>query len=285
MAPDVETSRRPAGAPAVDGEVFSAGFMTAPKLRRDTPRAIRNVISATVNLILFEPAETATPLPRHDPRATHILEVLRRRVGETFDAGLVNGPLGKGKLAAIEANALVLTFCWNPAPPPPLDPITLVIGLPRPQTARDILRDATALGVATLHFVATEKGETSYAQSTLWSSGEWRRHLLAGAQQAFDTRLPALTHGRALLETLATLPASGTRLALDNYEAARPLSATVITAPVVLAIGGERGWSAREREQLRAHGFTLAHLGPRVLRTETAGFAALALVRARLGLM
>ena len=237
-----------------------------------------------MNLILFEPAETTAPLPRRDARATHILGVLRRRIGDTFDAGLVDGPRGKATLAAIGADALTLTFAWD-APPPPPAPITLILGLPRPQTARDILRDATALGVAALHFVATEKGEASYAQSSLWTSGESRRLMLDGAQQAFDTRLPQLTHGRTLPEALVTLPAAGTRLALDNYESPQPLSAAAVAAPAVLAFGPERGWSAREREQLRAQGFALVHLGTRVLRAETAVVAALALVRSKLGYM
>ncbi|MBI5771503.1 MAG: 16S rRNA (uracil(1498)-N(3))-methyltransferase [Verrucomicrobia bacterium] len=239
-----------------------------------------------MNLILFEPAETAAPLPRRDPRATHIIEVLRRGTSDSFDCGLVNGPRGKATVEAIGPEAIALSFSWGAAPPPP-EPITLIVGLPRPQTARDILRDATALGVGTMHFVRTEKTEPSYAQSTLWSSSEWRRHLLDGAQQAFDTRLPAVTHGRALNETLAALDPGVTRVALDHYEATVPLH--VCHCPndtsVALAIGPERGWSARDREVLRAHGFTLAHLGPRVLRVETAVIAALTLVRSQLGLL
>jgi 16S rRNA (uracil1498-N3)-methyltransferase len=248
-----------------------------------------------VNLILFEPAETTAPLPRTDARAVHILDVLRRRVGDTFDCGLVNGPRGKATLAALDATALTLAFAWG-APPPPLDPITLVIGLPRPQTARDILRDATSLGVAALHFVTTEKGDPNYARSTLWSSGEWRRHLVIGAEQAFCTRLPEVSHGRPLAEIIADLPAfagatlaasekNSTRLALDNYESPSPLSAVAVAAgaPVALAFGPERGWSAAERDLLRARGFAFAHLGPRVLRAETACIAALSLVKARLG--
>jgi len=52
-----------------------------------------------------------------------------------------------------------------------------------------------------------------------------------------------------------------------------------------VAIGPERGWSARERDLLRARGFELVHLGPRVLRTETACVAAVAVVKSRLGLL
>ena len=224
------------------------------------------------------------PLPRRDPRAQHLLDVLRRRIGDTFDAGLVNGPRGKGTVAAIGADTLTLTFTWGARPPPP-DPITLLLGLPRPQTARKILQDAAALGVAALHFVTTEKGEPSYAHSTLWRSGEWRRHLVAGAEQAFDTHLPELTHGRPLADLLAALPPGGTRLALDNYESPQPLSACPVSRDqlVALALGSERGWSAAERDLLRTHRFAFAHLGARVLRTETACVAAVALVKAKLG--
>lgn len=239
-----------------------------------------------VNLILFEAAELARPLPRTDPRARHVLDVLRRQPGDSFDAGLVNGPRGKATLASVAPDALHLAFAWGPPPPPP-DPITLVVGLPRPQTARDILRDATTLGVAAIHFVRTEKSDASYAHSSLWSSGEWRRHVVAGAEQAFDTRIPEVTSGRSLADVVASLPATAARLALDVYESPSPLSgyASPPGRPHVLALGGERGWSNRDREVLRAGGFQLAHLGPRVLRTETAVIAALALLRARLGLM
>jgi 16S rRNA (uracil1498-N3)-methyltransferase len=239
-----------------------------------------------VNLVLFESAELSAPLSRGDPRARHVLDVLRRQPGDLFDAGIVNGPRGKAKVVAITPDTLELEFSWEP-PPPAADPITVIVGLPRPQTARDILRDATTLGVAALHFVRTEKGEPSYAQSTLWSTDEWRRQVRAGAEQAFDTRVPTVTHAMTLAESIALAPPASTRLALDNYEATLPLGDWPIAAdqPLILAFGGERGWSAAERELLRARCFGLAHLGPRVLRTETAVVASLAIVRAQLGWM
>ena len=245
-----------------------------------------------MNLILFEPDEIGHPLPRGDARAGHLLRVLRRSEGDTFDAGLINGPRGKGTLTAIGPDALTLAFAWDAAPPP-LDPITLIIGLPRPQTARDILRDATSLGVAAMPFVTTDKGEPGYGRSTLWTGNEWRRHLISGAEQAFDTRLPEVTHGHSLLEVVASLPDRAVRVALDHYEASEALArcrlpddtAGASRPELVLAFGPERGWSNAERAALRGSGFVLAHLGSRVLRTETAVVVAVALVKARRGLM
>lgn len=255
----------------------------------------RDAHDTNLNLILFEPHELDSPLPRGDRRAAHIIDVLRRRAGETFDVGLLNGPRGKATLAAATPEALTLTFAWGPPPAPIATPITLVVGLPRPQTARDILRDATTLGVAALHFVRTEKSDPSYAASTLWSTGEWRRHTIAGAEQAFDTRVPEVAHGDTLAETLATVaPVSGsaasvpaTRLALDNYESPRRLGECqlLVDTAIVLAVGPERGWSAMERMRLREHGFAFAHLGERALRTESAVIAALSILRAKRGLM
>jgi 16S rRNA (uracil1498-N3)-methyltransferase len=236
-----------------------------------------------VNIILFRLSEVQLPLPRRDPRAQHLLTVLRRQPGETFDAGVLNGPRGKGTLLAIENEFLQLAFVWHEPPPPP-DPLVLVIGLPRPQTARDLLREGASLGVAAMHFVRTEKGEASYADSTLWRSGEWEDCVINGAAQAFSTRLPEITHGRPLQDTLAALT-GGQRIALDNYEATAALSQVGMSAgqPVVLAVGSERGWSTDERALLRQAGFAFAHLGDRVLRTETACIAAVALVKAKCG--
>ncbi|MFM8333951.1 MAG: 16S rRNA (uracil(1498)-N(3))-methyltransferase [Opitutaceae bacterium] len=242
-----------------------------------------------MNLVLFEADEIGRPLPRSDRRVRHVLDVLRRGEGEPFDAGVINGPRGRARLATVAAVAAgAVTFAFEPSHPADTPPaITLLAGLPRPQTARDILRDATTLGVAALHFVITEKTEPGYARSTLWTSGEWRRHAIAGAEQAFDTRLPEVTWGRLLAAVTASLAAGGDRIALDNYESPAPFGAALLAPgrPVVLAVGGERGWSAADRATLRAACFTFHHLGRRVLRAESAVVAALAIARARLGLM
>ena len=232
-----------------------------------------------MNLVLFDAEELAAPLPLADPRAQHVLKVLRRAPGDTFVAGLVDGPLGEATLLAIGPDALTLAFTPT-REPPPLPPITLIVGLPRPQTARDLLRDATTLGVAAIHFVATERADPNYAASTLWTSGEWRRHVLAGAAQACDTRLPIITWTHPLDSALAAARPGAAPLALDNYEASAPL-ARVLAAQcmnaLTLAFGPERGWGPADRAALRAAGFTLCSLGERVLRLETAVTAALAL--------
>ena len=88
--------------------------------------------------------------------------------------------LGEARVERIEKDNLILEFELNETDPP-LYPIELIVGLSRPQTNRRILREATSLGVRRLSFVQTDRSEPSYAESRLWSSGEWKRHVLDGA--------------------------------------------------------------------------------------------------------
>jgi RsmE family RNA methyltransferase len=84
------------------------------------------------------------------------------------------------------------------------------------------------------------------------------------------------------LESLLTeIPQeNAVRLGLDNYEATENLRPCPVdgSKSIWLAVGAERGWSGDERDQLRANGFTLKHLGKRVLRVETAVVAALGIL-------
>ena len=240
-----------------------------------------------MNLILFETAADAAHLAPGDARTRHIREVLRMTPGDELFVGVVNGPRGRATLADDVGGGLRLAVQWEDKIDPPR-PFWILAGMPRPQTARDLLREAATMGVTALHFFNAEKGEPSYAQSTLWSSDEWRQRLREGAAQAFATTVPAVARHESLREALETLlaaaPGDSTRLALDVYEAGAPLSHFAPAAgSVVLALGAERGWSAGERDILRASQFQLAHLGPRVLRSETALIAGLSVLLAKRG--
>ncbi|MDQ8200918.1 RsmE family RNA methyltransferase [Pelagicoccus enzymogenes] len=232
-----------------------------------------------MNIVLFEESELEGVLPSGDERAAHVLKVLRRKVGDDFDVGLVDGPKGKAVVKEILDTGLVLEFSWGEAEPELL-PIDLVVGLSRPQTMRKILNEATTLGVRSIRFVTTGRGEPSYAESKLWSSGEWRRHVLAGVAQAFTTRVPQVSWGMSLQQGVAEVAEVSCRLALDNYEGTMRLGKAVAAGgELALAIGSERGWTAKERDLLRGAGWSLVEMGDRVLRTETAVVAAVAVAR------
>lgn len=237
-----------------------------------------------MNIVLLETAEIDRPLPLADPRARHVQKVLRRQIGDSFDVGEINGPRGKATLIAINDSGLHFEFKWAQAHPR-AHRSKLAIGLPRPQTARDVLRDATSLGVAEMSFVATARSDPNYANSSLWTQGEWRKQTITGAAQAFDTLLPVVQWQERLSETLDRWKREeAIAIALDLYDCSTALAGhlrTQIDAPPnAILIGPERGWDDADRALLQSHNIPRLTLGERVLRTETAVTVALGLLHA-----
>ena len=72
-------------------------------------------------------------------------------------------------------------------------------------------------------------------------------------------------------------------MADPDGELSVPALASAPGLPIWLAVGPEGGWSPRDREQLQSAAFQGLRLGPRILRTETAGLAAIAALQARFG--
>ncbi|MEX0326077.1 MAG: 16S rRNA (uracil(1498)-N(3))-methyltransferase [Puniceicoccaceae bacterium] len=239
-----------------------------------------------MNRILFESQDSQCELAASDPRLEHVRGVLRMKVGDAFDVGVVNGPVGKATIRELGPERMQLSMEWGERPPLPPD-IHLLVGMCRPATARKILATAPTLGVRSISFASCGRSDPAYAKSRLWKSGEWRSVLLEGVEQAFDTYLPAVEVADSIGNGLASLPVAATRLALDVYEGVGPLSGAACSPgqPVCLAIGPERGWNKHDREALRGAGFELVSLGERVLRVETAVTAALTLLLAKLGVL
>ena len=238
-----------------------------------------------MNLILFEKPFETLRLESGDPRVAHIRKVLRAEIGTKVFVGFANGPRARAEVTMLpdDGSIELQVIATEPAPAPL--PIQLLIGLPRPHTAKRILFEAASMGVQALHFCEVERGEPSYAQSSLWTGDEWKERLRLGAEQSFGTHIPEVTIAPDLQTAISQLPVDAPRIALDNYEAAAPLGQSIPAdaASALLALGPERGWSPGERDTFRKNGWTLAHLGPQVLRTETACTAAVATVASRLG--
>ena len=231
--------------------------------------------------MLITADEAKIGLPPDDARARHLRETVGLAVGGTFHVGIENGLRG---IATITTLAPQLTFAvaWEKSPQARL-PLTVLVGLPRPQTAKKVLHDLASLGAARIVFFESAKGDPGYLTSSLWKDGEWREHVLKGTEQACSTLVPEVTRVTSLAEAIALTDSKAWKVALDPYEATGPIdTGENISAAAVLAIGAERGFSDRERSTLRAAGFTMAHLGDRILRVEAAALVGGAIILSQL---
>ena len=230
--------------------------------------------------MLITPDEAATGLPSDDARTRHLRETVGLAVGGSFHVGVVNGPRG---IATIVALTPLLTFsvAWEKSPQARL-PLAVIVGLPRPQTAKKVLHDLASLGAARIIFFESAKGDPGYLTSSLWKDGEWREHVLKGTEQACSTLVPEVARVGSLAEAVALVAADAWKVALDPYEATGAPELSTPARTAVLAIGPERGFAESERATLRAAGFSFAHLGDRILRVDAAALVGGALLLAQL---
>jgi 16S rRNA (uracil1498-N3)-methyltransferase len=230
------------------------------------------LVGIALNLFLLEEAADRIEWSAQDSRTLHLRNTLKAKDGDLVDFGVINGPRGKGRVSWQGSGDVSIFLDWKTSHPSDLIPVSILVGLSRPQTCRKIIEQGSALGVSQLLFFPAEKGELSYANSSLWD-GEWQRLLVKGAEQAFSCHLPICEKVGSLEEAIEkSASIESLRLALDVYEASRSLADVkpAVGQRLQLAIGPERGWSDAERKQLRKSGFELCHLGGRVLRVETA---------------
>lgn len=269
-----------------------------------------------MNICLFTTEEIKNPLPKNDERAKHIVKVLHKKAGDSFDAGVIGGAAGVATITKISDEGEIF-FDFEPkSAGKKLYPLTLIIGFPRPIQLRRLLRDVAGLGVQKVILCGTDLTEKSYLDSNVVSDGSAYQMLLDGTAQAASTHVPVLEVAKSLDEAVK-LKSEGvgvrseglgvrslggeacsqremiewensSKIALDNRRASSSLHeflAHEAAHSVVAAIGSERGWTERERNLLEKAGFTLCSMGTRVLRTETAATVASSIILDSMGFL
>jgi 16S rRNA (uracil1498-N3)-methyltransferase len=227
------------------------------------------------------PAGAIVDLPE---AVAHHLHVVRQQPGD--EVLLFNGEGGQVRARLVEigkrrASAEVVAVEMVEVELP--YSITLAQGLPEGSSKMDwIVEKAVELGVAAIQPLAA-------ARSVVKLSGEraekrqahWEGVIVAASEQSGRNRLavvaPLQEFGRYIAQ-----PAEGPRILLSP-RATQSLAAwarATPPCPVTLLIGPEGGFSAAEEDAAIAAGALALSMGPRVLRTETAGLAALATLNA-----
>lgn len=161
--------------------------------------------------------------------------------------------------------------------------VILAQGVARGEKMDYTLQKAVELGVAAIQPLFTERGTAPGGERLARKIQHWRGILIGACEQCGRNRLPELREPLPLAEWLRRPGEPGSRLLLDPQAERGPRSLDAPADAVTLLVGPEGGLSAAEVLQARAAGFAGIRLGPRILRTETAGVAALAAVQALWG--
>jgi 16S rRNA (uracil1498-N3)-methyltransferase len=213
----------------------------------------------------------------------HAIQVLRLREGDVIQVFDGEGKEYEARLTHVEkrqaraecVSALAVNAESNL-------PVTLLQGISRGERMDFAIQKAVELGVNRIIPVVTERCNVQLKdkrQDKKWA--HWQGVLISACEQSGRAMLPTLDNPMTLSEGLAQA-SSDLKLVLD------PLSKTSFSElsmpdAVSLLIGPEGGLSEDEIQQAIKAGYTAIQFGPRILRTETAALAALAIVQATWG--
>jgi 16S rRNA (uracil1498-N3)-methyltransferase len=233
--------------------------------------------------------------------AAHLSRVLRLREGDVCvlfngDGNDYDATLLATDKRGVDVEVLAARAIDNESPLR----IVLLQGIARGDKMDLILQKATELGVRAIAPVFADRTEVRLDGDRLDKRvAHWRSVVISACEQSGRARIPDVFPPRGLAEAVGALDPDMLKLTLDPFGEHRfatlampPAGAgrnagnsdrTAGDADIVVAIGPEGGWSDKDREILRGTGFAGLRLGPRVLRTETAGLAAIAALQAMFG--
>ena len=219
-----------------------------------------------------------------DEAATaHLVRVLRLGLGDAIVLFNGDGHDYEARITAVakrgaEAEVMSHRAIDNESPLR----IVLAQALARGEKMDWVLQKATELGVAEIVPLVTQRSEVKLdAERSEKRLQHWRGVIASACEQSGRARLPALHAPVALSDWLAR--AGTERVLYLDPQAESGLRELGAEIGYALVIGPEGGLGDRDLQALRAAGARGVRLGPRVLRTETAGIAAIAALQALFG--
>jgi 16S rRNA (uracil1498-N3)-methyltransferase len=214
--------------------------------------------------------------------ARHAISVARLRVGERVAVGDGAGLIVEGVVSSTDAAVLAVRVERALHEERPRPELWLAQALAKGDRDELAVQAATELGVSGVIPWAAERSVSRWEGAKAARGRErWAAIVREASKQAIRAWVPEVA-GLATTADLAAL--GGTVLVLE------PTASTALTAfpiedleRITLVVGPEGGVSSRELAELEESGARPVRLGPEVLRTSTAGPAALAVLNARLG--
>jgi 16S rRNA (uracil1498-N3)-methyltransferase len=213
----------------------------------------------------------------------HLTRVLRLEPGAAFT--LFNGAGGEyAATLAAGTGKKVMARVLDHLPVERESPlhVTLLQGVARGERMDLIVQKSTELGVMRIVPVLCERSVVKLdAKQRTRKHEHWQAISTSACEQSGRNRVPEVSEPAALGDAVAALAAGGLHclLAADGEESLASAAVRAPPRPIVLLIGPEGGLAENERRFAQGNGFVACRMGPRVMRTETAGLAALAILQ------
>ena len=222
--------------------------------------------------------------------ARRLAKVLRLQRGDRVVLADGSGRDYEVELKELSARAAsVFVVGERPSPLEPSVELVLYQSLVRPQRFELVLEKGTEIGVSRFVPLLSGRARVRTAAGSQ-RADRWRRIVSEAAEQCGRGRVPAVDPPAPFEEAVSASGGPGLRLIPWESERSQGLRSYLRAleerpASVSLIIGPEGGFAEEEVELARRAGCVPVSLGPRILRSETAGIVAAALVMHELGEM
>jgi 16S rRNA (uracil1498-N3)-methyltransferase len=224
-----------------------------------------------------------SPVALDNDAAHYLSRVLRARTGDRvvlFDGSGADFP---ARIETIDRKRVVCSVVERVAglAEPPVA-ITLVQGISRGEKMDLTIQKATELGAAAIRPVLTERGVVRLpAERAAARAAHWRKVAVNACQQCGRSVVPAVAEPSGLADALQSDASRVRLMALPDAQGrlGETLADIATADSISLLIGPEGGFSGAEIEAALAAGVRPFRAGPRVLRTETAAIALLAILQ------
>lgn len=214
----------------------------------------------------------------------HAVKVLRLREGE--EVTLFDGTGGEYRARLTEVGKSAATaelLDWQPLEREAPFAITLIQAVQAAEKMDWTVQKAVELGIAHIQPAESRRSVVRLSGDRAAKRIEhWQGVAIAACEQCGRNRVPAVAPVLSVEQALATAGADELKLFFSPVGAVS-LHELAPTARITLLVGAEGGLDPAEEAAARLAGFVPVQLGPRVLRTETAGLTALAAIHALWG--
>ncbi len=239
----------------------------------------------TPPVFLVDDLPTGNDAVLDGPEGHHASTVRRIRPGEEVWLADGTGGLAECTVVAAGPDRLDLRVVRHRLLEPPSPRVVVAQALPKGDRGELAVELMTELGVdEILPWAAARCVAKWQGARVLRGLARWRGAARAAAKQARRARVPTITEPMSTRELCQRVAAADRAVVL--HESAGPSLASLdlpTAGELILIVGPEGGLTDGELTVLRAAGAEAARLGPTVLRTSTAGAAALAALSAPLG--
>ncbi|WP_394769907.1 16S rRNA (uracil(1498)-N(3))-methyltransferase [Lacisediminihabitans sp.] len=215
--------------------------------------------------------------------ARHAVTVSRIAVGESISVGNGAGLVVSGAVVSAEPSEFVVEVASVERSEPNSPAVWLAQALAKGDRDEYAVQQATELGVDGVIPWAAQRSIVKWEGARIRKGHDrWTAIVREASKQSMRTWIPEVGD-LASTVVLAAL-AADTRLLVLEPTAQTPITAVEPDGrDVVLVVGPEGGIAPSELSRLEGAGATLVRLGDTILRTSSAGPAAIAVLNAQLG--